>query len=196
MVKMQTKQKWTKEKQSEYYKEWREKNKDKIKEYQKKWHLENKEHVADYVKNNSDHIKKTQKKYRETHKSELKILWDEWYKEHPERSARRRFSESKNKAIKKRGINWTLEFEDYNRLIQLDCYYCGNKLGEKVKRSCGLDRLDSNKGYELTNVVSCCNICNCIKNEHLTPEETKVAVEAILKYRKNYLIDKDLVKHS
>lgn len=176
---------WTKEKQSEYYKEWRVKNKEKIKEYQKKWHEDNKLHVKEYIESNSEHIKKQQKVYRESNKDKIKNLWKDWYKEHPERSPKRRFTESKNKAIKVRKIHWTLTLEEYASLICLPCHYCNNKLGEPVKRSCGLDRLDSSKGYEINNVVSCCGICNTIKNEHLSPEETKIAVAAILEYRNN-----------
>jgi hypothetical protein len=179
--------KWTKEKQSEYYKKWRQRNKENIKSYQKKWHEENKEHVQQYLKDNAESIRLVQKRYRETHKEEIKTMWREWYEEHPERSPKRRFTESKNKATKKRGINWTLTFDQYAALIEMPCYYCENKLGEPVKRSCGLDRLDSNKGYEMGNVVSCCYICNTIKNEHLTVEETKAAVGAILKVRQNKL---------
>lgn len=175
--------KWNKQKQSEYHKEWRKKNKDKVREYQKKWHEENEDHVKKYLEENSEQIKEKQKIYRENNKSEIKKMWSDWYKEHPERSPKRRFSESKNKAIKKRKLTWTLTLEEYTKLIIMPCYYCNNKLGSPVKRSCGLDRLDSNRGYELDNVVSCCFICNTIKHEHLTPEETKAAVKAILKIR-------------
>lgn len=110
-------------------------------------------------------------------------MWQNWYKEHPERSPKRRFTESKNKAIKKRNISWTLTLEEYSSLITKPCYYCDNKLGAPVKRSVGLDRLNSKGSYELSNVVSCCYICNCIKNEFLTPNETKAAVTAILLLR-------------
>jgi hypothetical protein len=174
---------WNKEKQSEYYKIWRIKNKEKLKKYHEKWYQENKDHIKEYVEKNNDQIKLKQKEYRECHKEEIKEMWQKWYKEHPERSPRRRFTESRNKAIKKRNLTWTITLKEYTELIKLPCYYCANKLGEPVKRSCGLDRLDSSKGYEIFNVVSCCSICNTIKNEYLTPEETKVAIEAILKYR-------------
>lgn len=186
VVKMKTK-KWDKKKQSEYYKSWRAKNKEKIKEYQKKWHAENKEHVKQYIEENSIKIKEQQKEYRDKNKDKIKEMWNNWYKNNPERSPRRRFTESKNKAIKLRRINWELTFEEYTSLIFLPCYYCNNELGEPVKRSCGLDRLDSNIGYILSNVVSCCSLCNTIKNDRLTPEETKIAVTAILNYRKNKL---------
>lgn len=180
-----TKNNSDKEKQSEYHKKWRIKNKNKIKEYQKKWYKEHKDKRKQYILENNETIKEKQKEYREKNKDKIKEMWSNWYNENKERSPKRRFAESKNKAIKNRGLTWTITIEEYTLLIQLPCYYCLNKLGEPVKRSCGLDRLDSNKGYEITNVVSCCNICNTIKNEHLTPEETKVAVNAILTYRED-----------
>jgi len=108
----------------------------------------------------------------------------------PQRSPKRRFTEAKHTA-KKREIIWDLTLEEYSALITIPCHYCENKLGQPVKRSIGLDRLDSNKGYEPNNVVSCCYVCNCIKNEFLTPEETKAAVRAILEVReRNALLDK------
>ena len=58
------------------------------------------------------------------------------------------------------------------------------KLGEPTKIACGLDRLNSGNGYAKVNVVSCCSVCNVIKGGKLTPEETKVAVKAIVRYRK------------
>lgn len=179
--------KWTKEKQAEYYKEWRIKNKDKLKTYQKNWHKENKEYIQAYLSENDEHIKKVQKEYRENNSEKIKELWREWYKNNPERSPKRRFAESKNKAIKKRELTWTITIEEYTELIQLPCYYCDNKLGQPVKRSCGLDRIDSNVGYEINNVVSCCFICNTIKHEHLNVEETKAAVNAILAVRASKL---------
>lgn len=49
----------------------------------------------------------------------------------------------------------------------------------------GLDRLDNSKGYEITNIVSCCTTCNYLRGDLLSPEETIVAVQAILKFRKD-----------
>ncbi len=43
--------------------------------------------------------------------------------------------------------------------------------------------LDSNKGYESGNVVSCCQKCNTAKGDWLTSEETKVVAEAAIEFR-------------
>ena len=66
-------------------------------------------------------------------------------------------------------------------LIYGDCYYCGiapNRMvvvkngafsTKKFFRH-GIDRLDSKRGYELDNCVSCCTACNRMKMDQ-TPEE-------------------------
>ncbi len=41
---------------------------------------------------------------------------------------------------------------------QKPCHYCGSDIS-----TIGLDRIDNNKGYELSNVVPCCDRCNRMK---------------------------------
>lgn len=155
-------------------------------EYRKKWREENKEHLKRYYANNAERISKKQKEWRKNNPGRAKELWDEWYKMNKVRSPRRRLTEAKHTA-KRRKIEWNLTLEEYSNLIAMPCYYCNNQLGEPVRRSIGLDRLNPNEGYTISNVVSCCYICNCIKNEFLTPEETKAAVQAILEVRNKKL---------
>ncbi|PIT88786.1 MAG: hypothetical protein COU29_00180 [Candidatus Magasanikbacteria bacterium CG10_big_fil_rev_8_21_14_0_10_36_32] len=58
---------------------------------------------------------------------------------------------------KKRGLEFHLSIEDLNKYWGKPCYYCNQKtIG-------WLDRIDSSKGYELSNVVPCCGICNTMK---------------------------------
>lgn len=85
---------------------------------------------------------------------------------------------------KLRGIEWAIEKADYFEVIKNPCRYCGNMLGKPVTEGAGLDRLDNEIGYVLSNVVSCCNVCNTIKNKNLTEDETVAAVEAILSIRR------------
>ena len=187
MDKKETKSVWDKEKQAEYYKEWRKKNKERLAEYQKKWREENKDHVNQYLEDNKEKIAEKSKNWRETHGEERKKLWSKWYENNRKKSPKRRFSSAISKS-KTRHINWNLTFEEYNILISKPCYYCDNKLGKPVETSIGLDRLDSNGGYDLSNVVSCCFTCNVLKNAELSPEETKVAVKAILDFRNQQLL--------
>ena len=46
---------------------------------------------------------------------------------------------------------------DFDNLSKNDCFYCG-KPGPN-----GIDRVDNNKGYELSNCVPCCKHCNYVK---------------------------------
>jgi hypothetical protein len=41
------------------------------------------------------------------------------------------------------------------------------------------------KGYISENVVSCCGLCNSLKRDNLSPEETLAVISAIIEYRKN-----------
>lgn len=74
---------------------------------------------------------------------------------------------------------FSLSFEDYKKLVQLPCHYCGqepydikflyNRKSKKDKsldisvKINGIDRLDNNLGYILSNCVSCCKMCNLMK---------------------------------
>jgi len=61
------------------------------------------------------------------------------------------------------GREWVLSDKDVERLVSSPCFYCGFSSG-----LIGLDRVDSNKGYILDNVVPCCKICNLAKNDMST----------------------------
>lgn len=93
-----------------------------------------------------------------------------------------RYSNAKSLA-KKRNISFDLSLEEYIKLIEENCFYCNGYFG-KVETQCGLDRKDNSKGYSVDNCVSCCTICNRAKGAHFSVEETKIAIEAIILYRK------------
>lgn len=63
-----------------------------------------------------------------------------------------------NAKIKK--LDFTLTFEDFIKFWKNPCYYCG-----RVLKTIGLDRIDSSKGYIITNIVPCCSDCNYAKLE-------------------------------
>ena len=58
-----------------------------------------------------------------------------------------------------RSLENRLTYEEYKAFYDLDCFYCN-----KTNDTHGLDRLDSSKGYIIGNIVSCCKICNTMKN--------------------------------
>lgn len=95
-----------------------------------------------------------------------------------------RFSYAKSRATKN-GKGWALSFENYKMLVEQPCHYCSNKLAPDKASGVGLDRIDNSKGYEFNNVLPCCGICNSIRNDYLSVQETEIAVEAILTYRKS-----------
>lgn len=60
---------------------------------------------------------------------------------------------------KTRKLLFNITFEYFLTFWQKPCYYCNDSI-EKI----GLDRIDSNKGYQLDNIIPCCKICNRMKH--------------------------------
>ena len=56
---------------------------------------------------------------------------------------------------------FNLTFEQFISFWQNKCYYCNSRIA-----TIGLDRVDNTKGYDLSNIVSCCEFCNRMKNSH------------------------------
>lgn len=71
----------------------------------------------------------------------------------------------------RRGLAWNLEREDVRAIIARPCHYCGSTASnKKVTKNTkepfkynGIDRVDNALGYEESNVVSCCFVCNRAK---------------------------------
>lgn len=89
-----------------------------------------------------------------------------------------------------KGLAFTLDFIQFKELIQRDCLYCGaapdnvykGKLGFRLHWQ-GLDRLINAEGYTLENVVPCCEKCNAIKSDILTPSEMIAVAKTLKKMR-------------
>lgn len=88
---------------------------------------------------------------------------------------KRKFKEYKEGAIK-RHLDFILTESQFFKLIENNCYYCGQPA--KIKESQyatkvsdtplifnGVDRLNSSKGYTTDNTVSCCSDCNYGKHK-------------------------------
>jgi hypothetical protein len=151
-----------KEKEKKYRKKYREDHKEQLRQY----NLEHREHLNRYRRewraNNSERNKTSQKRYYTTVKG--------------------RFMAAKY-AANKRGKIFTISLAEYQKIILNPCYYCNNQLGDQSITGSGLDRINNLIGYELGNIISCCWTCNKIKNDTLTCEEAKAAVDAVLKLR-------------
>jgi hypothetical protein len=79
--------------------------------------------------------------------------------------------QSYKSGARRRGLGFTLSFEETRHLFQSACSYCGDppSLIQKGRPGYGdfvyngIDRIDSQQGYVPGNVVSSCQICNFAK---------------------------------
>lgn len=74
----------------------------------------------------------------------------------------------------RRGLEFTIEKDDYRQLARQPCTYCGVWEPNAI----GMDRVDSERGYHLDNVVPCCPTCNYLKRG-LTTEGFKTLAAAV-----------------
>lgn len=104
--------------------------------------------------------------------------------EKSESGFRRLYSNYKFSA-KERNLSFSLTKEQFKELTKNNCNYClkepamtriSNKTSKNIEHDSyiynGIDRVDNNKGYEYSNCVACCKICNIAKQE-LSLEEFK-----------------------
>lgn len=81
----------------------------------------------------------------------------------------------------KRGLDFQISREEVDTLILHPCHYCSNV--DEEKKFNGIDRIDSNIGYYTDNCVSCCKMCNYLKN-NTSKDVFLKRVEHILTYLK------------
>ena len=94
----------------------------------------------------------------------------------------RRFTNARA-AARSASKEWTITFDEYTEITKQNrCYYCRVDFG-KLTGSC-LDRVDSNLGYHVDNVVPCCRRCNMLKSNEFTEAETKFMVLALKIFRR------------
>jgi hypothetical protein len=79
---------------------------------------------------------------------------------------------------KKRDINMELSDDEISKIIQLNCHYCGDNDTDMV---CGIDRIDSMKGYIKSNCVPCCEQCNLMKNSRTQDDFIKICEHIVTK---------------
>jgi hypothetical protein len=91
----------------------------------------------------------------------------------PEISAVRRLIGIYQSNAKRKGISFSLTYQECIDLFTSDCFYCGAQPSSCVKDQRkkgqfiynGIDRKINTKGYEPFNVVPCCQQCNYAKRE-------------------------------
>lgn len=96
------------------------------------------------------------------------------------REPERRFKKLKYKCSAD-GIPLSIDLNTYLTLIAHNCEYCDKSLNNET--GCGLDRVNPKLGYAVSNVLPCCGACNQIRNVHLTCDEMRVAMKAVVEYR-------------
>ncbi|QVJ12735.1 hypothetical protein [Pseudomonas phage PSA11] len=74
-------------------------------------------------------------------------------------------------SAKCRGIAFNVSKEEFYSYAVGACHYCGDVNPQIHKGKCrtgfnycGIDRIDSSRGYETGNMVTCCGTCNMMKN--------------------------------
>lgn len=73
------------------------------------------------------------------------------------------------KGAKARSLNFSLNKDEFYNLTSSSCFYCGLEPRDYN----GIDRIDSAKGYELSNCVPCCAMCNKMKLDYSVEEWIK-----------------------
>ncbi len=89
-----------------------------------------------------------------------------------------RFKRAKRQNIK----GWSLSLKKYKQLISQPCHYCGLPQ-DAHERGTGLDRCNPSRGYHDGNVVSCCGVCNIVRNSWFTVDEMKLLGKAVRKIK-------------
>lgn len=82
------------------------------------------------------------------------------YKQKLENTTKLKLSRYK-KGARIRDLDFELEKEEFDKLVIDKCFYCGEKDNVKLN---GVDRINSEIGYNKDNCVPCCSMCNYLKN--------------------------------
>ena len=97
-------------------------------------------------------------------KSEYLKIWRSKNKEYEKnyyKTDKGKYVHTKKTIKAQRGLILELSFEEWLKVINQPCHYCGNK-----NYSRGLDRVNNNLGYLKDNIVSCCEQCNYMKSNY------------------------------
>ena len=132
-----------------------------------------------------EHIRLYNQNYSKTHRDKWKVYYNEnrldrikrakdWALKNPERahatrrlymrSPKGRLNSTKSSA-KTRNIEYLLTDDEAMLLLTSVCFYCGEQ-----EQQIGIDRLNSDIGYQKDNCVSCCSMCNRMKQIYTDAE--------------------------
>jgi len=128
-------------------------NKDKLTTRSRKYASENREGILNYQKKHYRANRDTILERNRQHYLDNKELHQEWSEKY-RKTATGKYSEYKRRA-KQRKTEFSLSFDDFMSFWGKPCSYCGDPI-----QLIGLDRIDSELGYTMGNVVPCCPHCN------------------------------------
>lgn len=162
-----------------YCKDCAKKYREENRERDKQRYLQNRDYILaykkEYAKKNAEKIKKAQKDYREANREELSQKQKErqqknkakyYYAKH---KLNGRYSTYKTNA-NKRGKSFDLTIEQFEEITSKPCHYCGEYDVYEDMRFTGVDRVDTNNGYNVKNCVPCCKVCNSMKSNYNVSE--------------------------
>ena len=94
------------------------------------------------------------------------------------------------KGAKDRQLCFQLSIEEFHKLSQQNCFYCGSPPSNEDTTGRyngsyiynGIDRIDNNIGYILSNCVPCCRICNRAKSS-LSQNDFMTWVNQLVQYK-------------
>lgn len=96
------------------------------------------------------------------------------------------------RSAEKRGYEFLLTNDEFRKIVESTCSYCGSYRTTKAARSkgtngdyfyTGVDRVNNSIGYTVSNSAPCCKQCNIAKGS-LSNDEFFKWIEAILKAQK------------
>lgn len=124
--------------------------------------------MAEYYLKNKERIIARTKKWSQKNPKKVKEKFNRYVDGNPEsyRASLVKYRKS-NKGryyrygynAKLRGIDFQLTREEFDKIISLECVYCGSIDGV------GVDRVDNNIGYTQSNCSPCCTKCNMMKKD-------------------------------
>lgn len=124
-----------------------------------------------YYNNNRDEILRKSREHYNINKEKIQ--------EERRHNCNRKYSQYKS-AAKIYGRIFNISLEEFISVVTTPCNYCGS-----YDNPNGLDRVDNEIGYVLDNVVSCCGICNSMKNNLLLSE----FIDKVSKIYKYWIVD-------
>jgi hypothetical protein len=146
----------------------------KYRESRKKWENDNPQSVAtskkkDRIKNKEGYLRYL-KDYYEENKVDIRKYQNEYYRANVEKMHEKQKQRRNKKPIiyaygdykhrsKTKKIKFELSIEEFTDLVCSPCHYCL----KFIKNINGIDRINSDIGYILSNCLPCCSICNYMK---------------------------------